>query len=193
MPLHVPSSADASQHAPSTEATHAFALRGAVVAVLEQGLDLLAMLDAHAYRTKLPQAFSASIGGHYRHCLEHFEILLASRDGRIDYDARRRDERTETDPAHAERRTRALLQLARDVDPSGFGSSVLVSSQVSSDAGGAATVPSTLAREAMYAVAHAIHHYALIAVMCRLQEIAPPQGFGIAPSTLQHHAARAAG
>jgi hypothetical protein len=40
----------------------------------------------------------------------------------------------------------------------------------------------------MYAVAHAIHHYALIAVMCAILEIPVPAGFGVAPSTLQYHA-----
>lgn len=177
----------------STPPIYAEVLRGAVAAVLEQGLTLLAMLDTNQYGTKLPQAFNASIGGHYRHCLEHFEILLHYREGRIDYDARRRDEQTETDPAHAAQRTRELLRLAREVDPQDYGCSVSVSSKVTADASGSATVPSTLAREAMYAVAHATHHYALIAVMCRLLEIVPPPGFGLAPSTLEHQAARAAG
>jgi len=38
----------------------------------------------------------------------------------------------------------------------------------------------------MYAVVHAIHHYALISVMCHLLEIPLPEGFGVAPSTLKH-------
>jgi hypothetical protein len=40
----------------------------------------------------------------------------------------------------------------------------------------------------MYAVAHAIHHYALIAVMCGLMKMPVPAGFGVAPSTLKYHA-----
>lgn len=182
-----------SAEALSTQSTHAEALRGAVVAVLEQGLSLVGMLRTDEYGTKLPQAFNASIGGHYRHCLEHFEILLDYHEGRIDYDARRRDEQTETDPGYAALRTRGLLRLAREIDPQDFRFAVLVSNMISADASGSTTVPSTLGREAMYVVAHAIHHYALIAVMCRLLEIAPPTGFGLAPSTLKHQSARAAG
>lgn len=49
-------------------------------------------------------------------------------------------------------------------------------------------VPSTFAREIMYAVVHAVHHYALIGVMCRLLELPLRPGFGIAPSTVQHYA-----
>jgi hypothetical protein len=40
----------------------------------------------------------------------------------------------------------------------------------------------------MYAVAHAIHHYALIAVMCGMLDVVLPAGFGVAPSTVKYHA-----
>lgn len=167
---------------------HAIELREALVAVLEQGLTLLCHVDAARYREKLPQAFNASVGGHYRHCLDHFEILLRNRDGLLDYDARRRDERTETDPAHARRVTEALLELAEGFDPRDFSATVLARSKVSYLGTNSPAVPSTMAREAMYAVAHAIHHYALIGMMCRLLEVPVPPGFGMAPSTLQHQA-----
>jgi len=38
----------------------------------------------------------------------------------------------------------------------------------------------------MYAVAHAVHHYALIGVMAGIMKITLPAGFGVAPSTLKH-------
>jgi hypothetical protein len=38
----------------------------------------------------------------------------------------------------------------------------------------------------MYAVAHAVHHYALIGVMAGIMEVKLPVGFGVAPSTLKH-------
>ena len=44
----------------------------------------------------------------------------------------------------------------------------------------------------MYAVAHAIHHYALLGIMCGLMGIRVPAGFGVAPSTLQHRELAAA-
>ena len=37
-------------------------------------------------------------------------------------------------------------------------------------------IASTVGREFMYAVAHAIHHYALIAVMCELMKMPRPRG-----------------
>ena len=59
---------------------------------------------------------------------------------------------------------------------------------------GSQVSPSTVGREIMYSVAHAVHHYALIGVMCGIMGLAMPPGFGVAPSTLKHQAetARAA-
>jgi hypothetical protein len=52
----------------------------------------------------------------------------------------------------------------------------------------APSIRATVGRELMYAVAHAIHHYALIAFMCGMLEVPVPVGFGVAPSTLKYHA-----
>jgi len=51
---------------------------------------------------------------------------------------------------------------------------------------------STVARELNYVVAHAIHHYALIAVIAGISGIRLPREFGVAPSTLNHLDRRAA-
>ena len=50
------------------------------------------------------------------------------------------------------------------------------------------TASSTVGRELMYSVAHAVHHYALIGVMGGIMGIPMPAGFGVAPSTLKHQA-----
>ena len=46
--------------------------------------------------------------------------------------------------------------------------------------------PSTVGREVMYVVAHAVHHYALIGIMAGLMGVGLPPGFGVAPSTIKH-------
>ncbi|MGC3957412.1 MAG: hypothetical protein QM813_05455 [Verrucomicrobiota bacterium] len=51
---------------------------------------------------------------------------------------------------------------------------------------GSQASPSTVGREIMYSVAHAVHHYALIGFMAAVMGLALPPGFGIAPSTLKH-------
>jgi hypothetical protein len=69
-----------------------------------------------------------------------------------------------------------------------------VTCKTSYSTSGSQSAASTVAREIMYAVAHAVHHYALIGVMGALMEVRMPSGFGVAPSTLKHkqEAARAA-
>ncbi len=162
-------------------------IQSSVVEALRQGDCLLEALDDDAYNARLPDAFDASIGGHYRHCLEHFEALLGTAPGGcVDYDARARDEKLETDRAAALARTRDLAASFARLEAAALAESVTARCKISYIAEGSPTAPSTLGREAMYAVAHAIHHYALIGVMCRLLSIDLPRGFGVAPSTAHH-------
>jgi len=56
---------------------------------------------------------------------------------------------------------------------------------------GSQVSPSTVGREIMYSVAHAVHHYALIGVMGGIMGLQMPPGFGVAPSTLKHQAGAA--
>jgi len=38
----------------------------------------------------------------------------------------------------------------------------------------------------MFCINHAIHHYALIAMLLRSEQKVVPEGFGVAPSTIRH-------
>ena len=157
--------------------------------VLRQGEMLLRALDDAAYRTRVPAAFNASVGGHYRHCLDHFQSLLDALDAdEVNYDHRKRDARIETDRAFAIAETRRIFNACDWLPAEWLHRTIRVRSKVSYGDGEAPVMPSTLGREIMYAVAHAIHHYALIGVMCGLLGVPLPAGFGVAPSTLQHQA-----
>jgi hypothetical protein len=84
-------------------------LIAAGVAILAQGEELLATLTDDAYTRHLAVAWNGSIGGHYRHCLDHFQsLLLGVGDCEVDYDHRQRDARVETDRACARQLTRDL-------------------------------------------------------------------------------------
>jgi len=167
-------------------------IRQSMTEALLQGLCLLDALSDDAYTARVPEAFDASIGGHYRHCLEHFEPLFEVETTRIDYDARPRDRRLETDRRHAIARTEALVARCEAMDGDRLACPVQTRCKTSYSGDTSAFVASTLGREGMYAVVHAIHHYAIIGVMCRLLDIPLPDGFGIAPSTAQHQKATAA-
>lgn len=163
------------------------ALIQSVVAILDQGENLLTEIDEESYTAKLPAAFNASIGGHYRHCLDHFRSLFeASSTGDLNYDHRERDTLIEKDrfaALNATRELRANLQL---LSTHCLSRELNVTCKTSYSTAGSQSAPSTIGREIMYVVAHAVHHFALIGIMGGLMGLKMPDGFGIAPSTLKY-------
>ena len=165
----------------------------AAIDVLGQGLTLLDMLDDSAYRVKNPLAFDASIGGHYRHCLDHFECLVFARGGGcVNYDSRRRDPRIETDREFARLQTMRILDACEKFPTDELSMPLAVRCDVSYSDGPGPAMASSAGREFMYAIAHSIHHYALIGILCNLHGTPVPRGFGIAPSTLKFRETEAA-
>ncbi|MFW5688937.1 MAG: hypothetical protein ACOC1U_05120, partial [Spirochaetota bacterium] len=69
------------------------------------------------------------------------------------------------------------------------GSPVLVRTEVRSASGSAVEAASTLERELAVLASHTVHHYAIIALLLRVQDVDVPASFGVAPSTLRHEAA----
>ena len=160
-----------------------------VIEVLDQGETLLQEIDDEAYGRRLPVAFSASIGGHYRHCLDHFRSLInAAEIGDLDYDARKRGTLIESDRFAALNATRELREAFERLDDRQLGRILRVTCRTSYSAASSQTAVSSVAREIMYSVAHAVHHYALIGIMGALMGLSMPPGFGVAPSTLKHQA-----
>ena len=153
---------------------------------LKQGLDLLRTLDDQAYTSAQPPYHESCIGDHLRHCLEHYVSFLDGLDARrIDYDARARDVRIATSRPFAAQTIQDLIArlhaIPRDDKP------LRVKMDCDKDAEHAAPwSPSSVERELQYLMAHTIHHYALIAVLLRLQGYTPHEDFGVAPSTLKY-------
>src|SRR6266481_5956669 len=86
-------------------------LINSVLETLHQGETLLTEITDEAYTRKVPLAFNASIGGHYRHCLDHFRSLLDSTpDGDLNYDHRERGTLVENDRFAALNATRELRE-----------------------------------------------------------------------------------
>lgn len=164
--------------------------RPRILLALDDALDLeLRLLDAvddELWSTSVDIAMDATLGQHFRHCLEHFQPPVHSSDGWVDYDARPRDRRVEKDRAHARRHLRSLMESASEIPARDLSRGVRVRCRVSNHPGPSGEVESTLGRELMYAMAHAIHHHALMAVMCRSLGVDLPEGLGMAPSTVAH-------
>jgi hypothetical protein len=160
-----------------------------VIETLDQGEALLAQLGDEDYTRRVPIAFNASIGGHYRHCLDHFRSLLdAAAQGDLNYDPRERGTLIESDRFGALKATRELRESYERLDPVLVHRPLNVICKTSYSTSDSQASPSTIGREIMYSVAHAVHHYALIGVMCGITGLELPAGFGVAPSTLKHKA-----
>ena len=160
-----------------------------VIEVLSHGEVLLSELDDESYVRKLPMAFNASIGGHYRHCLDHFRSLLETAEERdLNYDHRERGTLVETDRFAALNATRALREGYEQMPAAWLERNLEVTCKTSYVASGSQTSGSTVGREVMYVVAHAVHHFALIGIMGGLMGLKMPAGFGLAPSTVKHQA-----
>ena len=86
----------------NTTKTNTPELVGAAQDVLLQGLSLLFQLHDRQFARIARAPFHASIGGHFRHVLEHFHCLIEGLPaGQVNYDARRRNPRIENEVSFA--------------------------------------------------------------------------------------------
>jgi uncharacterized damage-inducible protein DinB len=160
-----------------------------VIESLRQGETLLAEISDENYTCKVQVAFNATIGGHFRHCLDHFRTLLESATtGDLNYDHRERGTLVESDRFAALNATRELIADWENLNIFFLSRKLEVTCKTSYSASGSQSSTSTVGREIMYAVAHGVHHYALIGVMGGIMGLTMPAGFGVAPSTLKHQA-----
>jgi hypothetical protein len=158
-----------------------------VIEVLNQGELLLAEIENDYYTRKLPGAFNSSMGGHYRHCLDHFRSLLdAASAGDLNYDHRERGTLVEEDRFAALNVTRELRSSYQQFPNALLSRELNVTCKTSYATTGSQVAPSTVGREMMYVVAHAVHHYALICIMGGMMGLKMPTGFGVAPSTVKY-------
>jgi uncharacterized damage-inducible protein DinB len=152
------------------------------VALLEQGISLIAQIDDNTYSALTPISPRGSVGGHLRHILNFYQSFLRGfAEGRIDYNQRERDARFEEDRLYASnsiQNTIEHLETLWNLEPHNH---LLVKTEDDSR-----WSRSSVLRELDLLQSHTIHHYSLIAMLLRLQQIEPGDNFGVAPSTLRH-------
>jgi hypothetical protein len=156
------------------------------VRVLRQGIELLEELDADLYAKSEPLVSSSGIGSHVRHVLDYYDRFLSGlADGRVDYDQRARDERVEKDVSEGLLRLRELAKRVEGLRTRQAPEVVHVKMDAQCEAS-APWTRSSFERELQFQLSHAVHHFALIAVILRLNGWEPEEGFGVAPSTLRY-------
>ena len=154
---------------------------------LGQAAALLERLEDGLYGQGVEQFYGSSMGGHLRHCLEHYQSFLAGvGGGKVDYDDRRRDVRIETSTAVALQTLHEVEAALREALDRGLPEGLLVKMDC-----GLSEIewqPSTVGRELQFLVSHTVHHFAMIGGICQKLGVPMEDGFGVAPSTLRHRA-----
>ena len=152
---------------------------------LQQAVVLLERLEDGQFAQEVTSFHGSSVGGHMRHCIDHYLSLLGGvASGRIDYDDRKRDPGLETRTSEASRAVDHIMQglesLMKNTMPVGL--------LVKMDCGGEDIdwQPSTIGRELQFLVSHTVHHFAMVGGICRMLGVSLEDDFGVAPSTLRH-------
>ena len=159
----------------------------AVKDVLQQGCIFLEGIGDEMYSRPLEGEFTASLGAHYRHVLDHFLCLAEGiRTGQVNYDQRRRNPQLESSVRCARLVTEGLIDEFGGLSNEILQSECVVTYSVGYRETEAEAVRSNLAREVMFCVGHAIHHYAILRILCAGVGVKLPYEFGVAPSTLKH-------
>ena len=157
---------------------------------LQQAVDLVNRISDGAYARTGHALFNSGVGGHLRHCLDHYSNFLAGLPaGRIDYDARARDPDIEKSRARALGVLQRLIEGLRALQPTDGDRRVLVKMDCGEDTDPSLWwTESTVRRELQFLISHTVHHYALIALILRIQGVQTGADFGVAPSTLRYQA-----
>jgi len=166
-------------------------LNYAITEVLQQGCIFLDRVGDQTYARPLEvpgeRKPASSLGAHYRHVLDHFLCLAEGiRTGKVNYDQRRRNPQVEGSVTCARLVTEDLVDELGCLSPEILERECIVTYSVGYDESEAEAVKSNLAREVMFCVGHAIHHYAILSLLCACVGVKLPYEFGIAPSTLKH-------
>lgn len=152
------------------------------IAALSQGEALLLQISDEVFNKMVTAVFDSTIGTHIRHNLDHYNCFIVGlKNGHIDYAVRARDPRIEEDRGYALteiNRLRIALETLLDCQDYPH---VSVECDVSPG-----LALSSVQRELEFLLSHTVHHYAIIAIICRLQGILIDDEFGVAPSTLRY-------
>mgnify|MGYP005985460977 CR=1 FL=1 len=159
--------------------------------IIKQGQDYLTTLissnnNTH-YRKVFAPLFISSAGAHMRHIIDHYLALITGLPlGKVDYDVRHRNSNVELEPELALKKLAQISNWIKSLENTDLTRALTLSTEISVHEQKVESVPTSLARELVFAGSHAVHHYAMITQIAQQQEMVLPSSFGIAPATATH-------
>ena len=144
---------------------------------------LLEQLPNTVYCIEKELLSGATIGQHIRHILEFYTCLVSgTKKGSVCYDDRKRDKLIETDIAYA---MNTIEYLTLFLDNINCDESLTLEFNYTTASEEKLKVTSSLYRELVYVLDHAIHHLAIIKIALQEDNIKLDDTFGVAPSTIR--------
>lgn len=155
------------------------------IASLKQSITLLEKLNDGLYAETNGLPVLSGVGVHLRHCIDFYECFLRGvKTGRVNYNEREREMLIETDRNFAITKLQIIISelesLAIEDD-----ASLLVCIENGDADNPSSWCHSSVSRELQFLLSHTTHHYALIALLLKLQGHEVDKEFGVTPSTLK--------
>ena len=147
-------------------------------------IDLCDQLNCKQYTHKCTWLSGASIGEHVRHSYEFYDcLLLGIEKGSVNYDVRPRNALIETNCDYAIEKMESLKRRLAKIKVDDSLSLITKEST-------AASITTSIARELVYCLDHAVHHQALIKIGLKALDCSTliNENFGVAYSTLRYRA-----
>jgi len=154
--------------------------------ILSQLSELVSQLNNDEYAAELQLLNENSIGKHVRHIIEFFEILVeGGRNGLINYDKRKHLNKYETDSAAS---LQKIKQLIVGLDELTSKDELILEVSYGKTDEDLVSIKSSLERELVYNIEHAIHHMAIIkiAIQTVFPKVQLAKNFGVAYSTVRY-------
>lgn len=155
------------------------------IETIDQGLVFLAAIRPETYTARSDPYASSTIGEHIRHLVDMYHALIDGEStGIVDFNRRRRGAPIETSLSQA------LTELS-DIKawlqgPALNDDELQVVTEVALGKTKTVMLGSTLMRELVFTSSHAVHHFALIATIARLQGVEVGADLGVAAATASY-------
>lgn len=154
-----------------------------IIGLLRQIEAMLEQLTEEEFARAIPLLSGSTIGQHTRHILEFYLELARGYDcGEVNYDARKRDHRIESDRYFAIRELTNIVRHLGKPDKQ-----LRITAEYGAGQGQAMSIRSNYGRELMYNLEHTVHHMAMLRIgVNTISPVTLPYDFGVATSTLKY-------
>ncbi len=162
------------------------------IVALMAGARVLENLTPKQFTLVSHPCFSASVGKHFRHILDHYLSLLRGiSESVITYDNRIREQQLEQNLDCSLDAVRQIISQLTEIKTASVTAGPLkVILTTSPDNDSPDAVISSIERELIFLQSHTTHHYAIIASILKLLDVPVEKDFGVAPSTLIYERSR---